>query len=221
MDILLIDTSYSSRFEEFLEDLKKANIDSSNIKYLLMTHHHDDHAGFAAKLKEKTNCRLITHKDSVKGLSAGRIVSLGKPVNRRVQVTMALYNAVKRRDFSFQPVNINVGDTLLTGDDEKTLRQLGIDGKIICTPGHTSDSISLILANGDAYASDACMNFLGFCGIHYRPIFLEDLDEVFRSWRKIVDNCAKTIYPAHGEPFTVGEFVHFGRKYALDIFPTN
>ena len=221
MDILLIDTSYSSRFEEFLEDLKKANIDSSNIKYLLMTHHHDDHAGFAAKLKEKTNCRLITHKDSVKGLSAGRIVSLGKPVNRRVQVTMALYNAVKRRDFSFQPVNINVGDTLLTGDDEKTLRQLGIDGKIICTPGHTSDSISLILANGDAYASDACMNFLGFCGIHYRPIFLEDLDEVFRSWRKIVDNCAKTIYPAHGEPFTVGQLVHFGRKYAPDIFPTS
>lgn len=45
---LLIDNSNTKYYQKFIEELEKRNIDVSEIKYLLLTHHHYDHAGFAA-----------------------------------------------------------------------------------------------------------------------------------------------------------------------------
>ena len=215
---LLVDTSFRNYFEEFLTQLKAANIEATQIKYLLLTHHHDDHAGFASPLREKSGCRLIAHKDAVVGLEKGTMVSVNQPLNRRVKLTMQIYNAVKHRDFEFPRVTFNENDILISADDEDTPRQIGLDGKIVCTPGHTVDSISLILSNGDAYVGDACMNFLNFCGIHYRPIWLMNPDLVFESWRKIINSGAKTIYPSHGKPFKVKELIRYGKRYAPQLF---
>ena len=215
---LLIDTSFPNLFEDFLTQLKAANIEQTQIRYLLLTHHHDDHAGFASQLREKSGCRLIAHRAAVVGLEKGTMVSENRPLNRRVKLTMSIYNKVKRRDFGFPRVSFNEKDILVSCDDENTPRQLGIEGKIICTPGHTADSISLTLANGDAYVGDACMNFLNFCGIHYRPIWLMNPDLVFRSWRKIIDSGAKTIYPSHGKPVAAKELIRYGKKYAPALF---
>ena len=69
---LVIDTSFTGYFEKFLKDLKKYNINPSEIKFLLLTHHHDDHTGFAAQLKELTGCRIIAHKNAVEALGERR-----------------------------------------------------------------------------------------------------------------------------------------------------
>jgi hypothetical protein len=58
--------------------LKKAKVDPTEIKYLPLTHSHDDYAGFAAELREKTGCRIIVHKNSVNTLRNGRITGLGR-----------------------------------------------------------------------------------------------------------------------------------------------
>jgi glyoxylase-like metal-dependent hydrolase (beta-lactamase superfamily II) len=34
------------------------------------------------------------------------------------------------------------------------------------------------------------------------PIFAEDLAQLMESWKKLLDQGAKTIYPSHGEPFS-------------------
>jgi len=47
------------------------------------------------------------------------------------------------------------------------------------------------------------MNFLGFCGIRYRPIVYKSIDEAYRSWERLIDGGAQTIYPSHGDPFKV------------------
>ncbi len=47
---LLIDTYYPGYYARFEKKLAKMGIATSDIKYLLLTHHHDDHAGFAAEL---------------------------------------------------------------------------------------------------------------------------------------------------------------------------
>lgn len=39
---MLIDTGYSSNYDSFVKGLKKNNIDISQIKYLFITHYHDD-----------------------------------------------------------------------------------------------------------------------------------------------------------------------------------
>jgi glyoxylase-like metal-dependent hydrolase (beta-lactamase superfamily II) len=209
---LLIDTSFPSYFKTFLNALKENNIELSQIKYLLLTHSHDDHAGFAAEIKEKTSCKIIAHKNAVDSLKQGSIINVGRFLNTQAHISMVLYNWSKRRDFKYPPVALNDEDIVIAEDNAVLLKTIGIDGRILYTPGHTNDGISIILANGDAFVGDACMSNLGF--LHYRPIEVSDLNSVFESWQKIVDSGAKTVYPSHGKPFAVEELVHHKKIYA-------
>lgn len=209
---LLVDTSFPDCLQPFLEELRRIEVDVSEIKYLLLTHSHDDHAGFAADLREKTSCRIIAHKNSIEALKNGCIMNVGRFLNRQARITMSLYNWVKRRDFEYSSVTLNEEDIIIAGDDKDILKTIGVDGRIVYTPGHTDDGISVILANGDAFVGDACMSNLSF--LHYRPIEVCNLDMVFESWRKIIENGARTIYPGHGKPFTVEELIHYRKIYA-------
>ncbi len=209
---LLIDTSLPEYFQKFLRELKSINVDLSEIKYLLLTHSHDDHAGFAAELRERTKCRIIAHKNSIESLKQGTIINVGQFLNRQARVSMTLYNWIKRRTFEYSPVILSDKDIIVKNDDETILKTMGVDGKIIYTPGHTDDCMSVILKNGDAFVSDACMSNLGF--LHYRPIEVYSLELVFQSWQKIIDNGANHIYPAHGKPFSVQELIHYKEIYA-------
>jgi len=94
---------------------------------------------------------------------------------------------------------------VLTGDDETLLPRLGIAGKILATPGHSRDSLSVVLDDGRAFVGDVAMNFLRLTGVGHWPIYVEDLGEVASSWRKILDHGATSIYPSHGRPFAARE----------------
>lgn len=85
---------------------------------------------------------------------------------------------------------------------------MGVDGEILCTPGHTDDSITLLMSNGYAFVVDATMNFLGFCGIRYRPIVYRSIDEVYRSWGRLIELGAQIVYPSRGDPFKVERLRH-------------
>jgi glyoxylase-like metal-dependent hydrolase (beta-lactamase superfamily II) len=153
----------------------------SNIKYVFLTHHHDDHAGFLNSLLEESGAILITHSNSIQPLRNGESENDVIPINRCVKVIFSFFKLF-HKDFKFPPVNVS--------------------GKILYTPGHTKDSISMILADGSAFVGDAAMNFLMWAGTRHRPIFIENINEVFSSWEKIIKNGAKRIYPAHGNQFS-------------------
>ncbi len=216
---LLIDTSFPEYFGKFLEELKRIEVDPLEIKYLLLTHHHDDHAGFAARLKEISGCRIIIHNNAIAALRDGVMISTNKPLNWRVNITMAIFNKVKHRNFKIPPVTIDNSDLIINGEEDNIVKQIGLNGKILYTPGHTVDSISVVLSNGDAFVGDTCMNFLNFCGIHYRPIWLYNQELVFNSWTQIIDSGARIIYPAHGKHFNVTELIKYKNIYANKINP--
>ena len=91
------------------------------------------------------------------------------------------------------------------GDDYDLLKSLGVDGKILYTPGHSQDSISVILSNGRAFVGDVAMNFLRLTGIGHHPIFIEDINMVHGSWQRLIEQGGKRIYPSHGKPFSAQE----------------
>jgi glyoxylase-like metal-dependent hydrolase (beta-lactamase superfamily II) len=66
---------------------------------------------------------------------------------------------------------------------------LGLSGEIILTPGHSDDSVSLILDEGFVFTGDL------------PPIFvLPESDTVSRaSWDRIRKHPIKTIFPGHGK----------------------
>jgi hydroxyacylglutathione hydrolase len=59
------------------------------------------------------------------------------------------------------------------------------------------------MSNGDAFVGDAAINFLGFCRIKYRPIVYLSIHDMYRSWERLIEKGAQTIYPSHGDAFDV------------------
>jgi len=90
---------------------------------------------------------------------------------------------------------------VVLGDEEVSLTEYGIPGRIIPTPGHSIGSVSVLLETGDAFVGDLAMNAFPLRLSPGLPIFAEDLQEVKKSWHLLLAKGAKTVYPAHGKPF--------------------
>jgi glyoxylase-like metal-dependent hydrolase (beta-lactamase superfamily II) len=175
---LLIDTSYPQYYSLFKQKIERFGIQLSEIKYLLLTHHHDDHAGFAAQLVQETECKVIAHKNAVLPLKQGASEETMQPVNQRIKIIFVIFTLLHKK-FTFPPLTLTERDILIEQDNKEILKNLGIDGQIIHTPGHTHDSISVVLSGGQAFVGDVAMNFLHGSGIHYRPIYIEDINAVY------------------------------------------
>ncbi|MHC4647321.1 MAG: MBL fold metallo-hydrolase [Planctomycetota bacterium] len=203
---LLIDTYYPKYYRRFERKLANLGIAISDIKYLLLTHHHNDHAGFAAELVRRTGCQVIAHRSAVSPLKKGKSEdNNARALNLRVLITFKFYEVfMYHEEDTYPPLTLTERDILLEGDNESFLRGIGIDGVVLHTPGHThtGDSISVLLSDGNAFVGDAAMNFLWWCGIHHRPIAIGEINTVYESWRKLREHGARAIHPSHGKPFS-------------------
>ena len=210
---LMIDTNMPGTYDRFLDKLGGLGIDLADIKYLLLTHHHDDHVGFAADLLRDTDARVIVHELAVPILHRGQTQSpftkkgmgQGRFLNSWTRYSMMLLSAFVQRGWGYPPVAVGDRDFVVQGDEPDLLQEIGIDGVILHTPGHSQDSISIVLADGSAFVGDAAMNFMRFFGTQYRPIYAEDYDGVYESWRKLIKHGASVIYTAHGASFSADE----------------
>ena len=207
---LLIDTSDRRYFRLFQKRTAKLGIDPSEIRYLLLTHHHDDHAGFAAELVKKTGCRLVVHRNAVRPLTQGKAeYEACKALNLWVQFIMMFYSWYYALVYgsTFPPLTFTDNDTVLEGDNDSFLRGIGIDGVVLHTPGHSADSISVLLSDGSAFVGDAAMNLPWLSGRRHMPIGVTDTEAVYESWQNLREHGATEIYPAHGKPFAAQELV--------------
>ena len=69
---ILVDTGYEGGFPHFLKMLEKHHIQPEEIKYLLLTHAHDDHAGFLNEVLEATGAEVILNRKAIDGLKRGQ-----------------------------------------------------------------------------------------------------------------------------------------------------
>lgn len=203
---LLIDTGYEKHRNLMHKRLASMNISISDIDYVLLTHHHDDHTGLLNEIKDHNpSCRVILHANAVSLLKKGKNDTTHcKYINGKVGTMISIVKKLNKQwDFSFPPYKVGPSDIIIK--EETTLNQIGINisGKIIYTPGHTDDSISLLLDNGNCFVGDAASNMLQVMGTKYCVILITDLNQYYKSWEKIIKENAKTIYPAHGKPFGI------------------
>jgi glyoxylase-like metal-dependent hydrolase (beta-lactamase superfamily II) len=213
---VLIDTGYSYEWELFKEKLSNNNISINQITHIIITHHHDDHVGLLNFIvSENKNIKIIASVLSPKLLEKGKNdrTNGGGLLNKRIDFLInfkMLYLSIflkkkidSNSNLTFPPYNIRGEDILINNDIRLKDIGIDIDGKIILTPGHCIDSISVILDNGIAIVGDAAANFLKFAGTKYCVIFVTDLNDYYKSWERIIAENFKEIYPAHGKIFSV------------------
>lgn len=195
---LLIDAGMGDKYDSFKKRIEKKGINMRDIKYVLLTHHHSDHNAYLNPLREEYGTKIIVHKNEVEDLKNGRN-KLGT-YRQTVMINLTrklLANLIKP---DFDPVVIGDNDIVIKDDDNDLLRnELGIDAKIIHTPGHTMGSISVVM-NDIAFVGDSVMNFI--VSSPY-PMLYEDETLVFKSWKKLIDNGVRFVYPAHGDKLPV------------------
>ncbi len=202
---MMVEAGDEKDFSRFLNKLERAGVEPREIRYLFLTHHHGDHAGFAASLREISQCRIIAHKEAEKPLKKGRNARVpgGGLTNRRAMLMAGIMLKLNLGlSMRFPPVDLTDEDILVEGDDDQLLRSLGVPGKILHTPGHSPDSIALLLDNGSCFCGDTAMSNLQWLGLRYCCTYMADVEENYRSWQKMIDAGARTFYPAHGRPFT-------------------
>ena len=193
---VLIDTGYKGKAKIILDFLKNNRISPKSIGLIILTHGHYDHIGNVSELKKISGAKILIHKDDLPLLDSGITNSQStKPLNVWGKILLSKVSSI---DTSFNPLK---PDIII--DSEFDLRSYGINGRIIHTPGHSKGSISIILDSGDAFIGDLAMNGLPLRIGAGEPIFGENIKEIYQSWKKLIENKAKTLYPSHGDRFDI------------------
>ncbi len=89
----LIDTGYAHEYDLFLKKLSRRGIETEQIAHLFLTHHHDDHAGFLAKLLcEHPRITVIARAEAESLLAAGKNTTSfgGSLLNKRIRALFKL-----------------------------------------------------------------------------------------------------------------------------------
>jgi len=198
---LLIDAGWHGKLERFKQKLASCGIGLNQIKYIFLTHHHHDHAALVQDLRDLTNAKLIVHEKQVAFITEG--VTDYKKI-QQYNWLLWLIDRVMRPliTFNYKPVKIEPSDCIINSDvDDTSLREIGVHGKIVATPGHSRDSVSIVMDSGVAYVGDLAMNITGsgLLGKIPLPIEAENYRQVNDSMKKLINFGAKEFYPSHGE----------------------
>ena len=204
---VLIDNAYEKEYDLFRDYLRDKNISIRDIKYILLTHHHDDHVGFLNQIiDENNNIRIVLAKETAELLRKGKnnMENGGGIVNSTIYTLFRVKQMLTPSwDLTFPPYIIRENDIVILKDYFDLSSILGIDLVAIHTPGHSSDSTTFIYNEKIAFCGDLASNFLNWAGANYLTLFNEDINIVYKSWKKLMDIKIDTIVTAHGKPFHI------------------
>ena len=208
---IMVDTGYEHSLKEVENKLNRNGIKLSEIKYVFLTHAHDDHAGFLNELLEKNaNLKVIMSDKSMPTLKRGQNSFDGGCSTVLAWIFCKLMGLVGKAEHRFPVIEDKYDSRFIeiTEVNKEELEKI-LQGKILFTPGHTADSISLKVENV-IFCGDAAMN--DFPSIKRLIIWIEDIIDFENSWGVLLAENADTIYPAHGRPFPTSDLAKY-KKY--------
>ena len=165
---LIIDLGWPGTMGMMRANLERMDIPFEELRYCLATHYHIDHAGLAQEFKQDGVPLIVLE---VQLHSIPHMKTWIKPRDH--------YTDITRQD--------NVVISFF--ESRSLLEQIGIGGEILHTPGHSDDSVSLLLDDGSAFTGDLTPP---------AAIGLEDPAIVSASWQLLREHGATTVYPGHG-----------------------
>lgn len=204
---MLVDTGYYHEWDLFARQLNRLGIHLSNIKFLYLTHHHDDHTGFIDKVTESNpEIRIITNRICADRLLLGANYSEEGSgwCRKSLKHLVALNQIINTKwTLTYPPFKVRPTDILLDSCDNDLLPLTNANFRSIYTPGHSIDSTSLLDSQHNLFCGDAAASFFLFLGTKYAPPVISNTTQLYASWQKIIDLGVETIYPAHGKPFSI------------------
>ena len=170
---LLVDLGWPGMVNELLHNLERLGIPFAVIRYGVATHYHLDHAGAAQDLKDRGMPLLV--------------------LEQQVEAIPGLKKHVKPQDHYTEIVP--TGNIVKRCDETRVLlAAIGIAGEIVPTPGHSDDSVSLVLDSGECFTGDLTMETM---------VGTEDPAVVAASWARLRVMGTTTVHAGHGRVYSL------------------
>lgn len=167
--ILLFDTGWAGTFRAFCREMGKLGIPVQKISYILISHFHPDHYGIAQEIAEY-----------------GPTIAVADVQCEHIHAADAVLMREPEKDF--RPIDDRRIRVVSRGSSRSFLQEMGIEGEIIATPGHSEDSISLCLDDGSFFVGD--LNPLYELEMHRGT-------RIGESWELLLARHPKTIFYGH------------------------
>ena len=196
--VILVDAGLKGQGRSILKAMASKGINPHDLRLILLTHGHADHAGAASEISALTGAQVALNSEDARWVSAGLEVP-APPITGWARMISRLLSA--RFMQSVMPIPCFAPDIVLD-DAELSLAPYGVTATVLHTPGHTAGSVSVLLEDGRAVVGDLAMNGLPSSPFKPTPpIVAQDPAALARGWKTIRERGAITIYPGHGPPF--------------------
>jgi ribonuclease/clavin/mitogillin len=165
---VLVDLGWPGTMGTMRANLGRADIPLREIHYSLATHYHIDHAGLAQELKNAGVPLLM--------------------LDVQVPFVQLMKRHIKVQDH-FTEISMEGNVVIPISESRARLHRLGLAGEILHTPGHSEDSVSLLLDDGRVFTGDLT---------HPAMVGLENPEVVRASWQLLKDRGATLVHAGHG-----------------------
>ena len=190
--LTLIDTGAPGSTEKLLAGIRKGGKNPADIRHIILTHWHPDHAGNAAELQQRFKARVYAHTAESDLLAHG-----SGPRPRYLTpgfINWAVFTLFIK-SVSHQIAPVAVDEQVQDGD----LLPIAGGLRVVHTPGHSAGHMALLLEQeGVLIAGDICANTMGLA---YSTLY-EDLETGRRSILKAAELPFDQAVFGHGGPLT-------------------
>lgn len=170
---LLIDTGLPGTLGKMTSQLRKFGIQLKDIHHLMVTHFHPDHCGIAQEI-QSMGVELIIGRTQLDFLESA--------------------NESMRKFHDFKEIVINPRNIINENDTSAFFEKVGMPGYILHTPGHSDDSISIVIEGAGIFTGDLPFQ---------NQFFIESNEKVDISWSQLRRTNEKRVFPGHGKGITL------------------
>jgi glyoxylase-like metal-dependent hydrolase (beta-lactamase superfamily II) len=165
---VLVDLGWPGSMGTMLTNLKRMDVPLKEIRYALATHYHIDHAGLGQELKQAGVPLLV--------------------LDVQVDAIPLMKTWIKPQD-NYLDITPDGNIVVSCAASRSLLAQIGISGEVLHTPGHSDDSVSLLLDDGSVFTGDLTRSEF---------VSVEDAAVVAASWQLLRERGATRVYAGHG-----------------------
>lgn len=192
---LLIDAGLPGSTTKVEKALSANGLSLRDIRAIVITHAHVDHAGGAAELRDKSGAPILAHEDDLPYYK--REIPMTFCPTGRVGRYFLKTPLPHQSYIAFEP------DVLLSNGHSFDLSQFGFTGTVRHTPGHTKGSISVELGAKEALVGDLVASGILIGGMirtrhAIRPPFEDDPRTVAKELFRLLDSGIDRFYLGHG-----------------------
>lgn len=199
---VLVDAGIPGSESKIERVLSRHGLSFRDIKLIVVTHAHVDHAGSAHTIRELSRAPIVAHINDAAHFSRETPMTYCPTgwFGRLFLKTPVPHQAYTRL----------IPDVLLSDGDAMDLDKYGIPGTIGHTPGHTAGSISVQLSSKDALVGDLVASGVLLGGLFrtshaIRPPFEDDPRMVGLTLQRLLDVGMERFYMGHGGPLPADE----------------